>query len=85
MNQKKNYKNGGFIQITLIIVGTLVVIKYIYDIDIVGMLTEGQFKTWLDKIYSLGTEGWEKYKDVIIRIWDLILDFVQNILSKLKK
>lgn len=43
-------KNKGFIRTVILIVAALVLIKYIYDIDVVGFLTEGKFREFLDKI-----------------------------------
>lgn len=81
----KKHKKGGFIQITLIIIGALVILKYAYDIDVVGFLTKGRFREVLDQIYSFGSKGWEKYNDVIIKVWNYFIDFVKNILDKIKK
>lgn len=63
-------KNRGFIKIIIIIVGALVLIKYIYNIDVIGFLTTGKFKEWLDKLYNIATLGWEKYSVIIIKVWN---------------
>lgn len=76
-------KNGGFIQIILIILGALVVLKYVYDIDIVGYLTEGWFRKVLDKIYGLASQGWEKYRDVIIGTWNFVVGLIKKLIAKL--
>jgi hypothetical protein len=72
----------GFIQVILLVVGTLVLLKYIYNVDVVGFLTTGKFKEWLDKLYSVATLGWEKYNAVIIKVWNYILITVKNIFNK---
>ncbi|KKQ78196.1 MAG: hypothetical protein A3A96_00105 [Candidatus Zambryskibacteria bacterium RIFCSPLOWO2_01_FULL_39_39] len=84
MSQFKFKKERGFIQIILIVVGALVLLKYIYDIDIVGFLTQGRFKELLDRVYDLGTKGWEKYSETLIKLWDYIINFVKNIIAKVK-
>lgn len=81
INTMKNDKRG-FIQITLIIVGALVILKYAYSIDIIEFLTTGKFRSVLDKIYNFGSQGWEKYQDLIITIWDYLKNLIKNILAK---
>jgi len=76
--KNKNYKNRGFISIILIIVGALVLLKYIYDIDVIGFLTQGRFKELLDQFYSLGAKGWEKYSETLVRIWSWLVGFIKN-------
>lgn len=82
--KNKDNKNGGFIQITLIIVGVLVILKYVYDVDIIGFLTTGKFRIWLDKIYHFGSIGWEKYHTIILKLWDYLISLVKNITAKIK-
>lgn len=87
MTQSLNFKknNGrGFIKITIIIVGALVMLKYIYDVDVIGFLTQGRFKGFLDQFYSLGIKGWEKYSDAIIKIWNYSFDFIKGLIAKVK-
>ena len=81
---KKNNKSGGFIPTILVVVGALVLLKYVYNIDVVGFLTQGRFKEILDQFYSLGAKGLSKYKDVIIGVWNFFFGFIKNILAKLK-
>ena len=83
-NQKKRSGKRGFISIIIIIIGALVLLKYVYDIDVIGFLTEGRFKELLDQFYSLGTAGWVKYQDVIIKVWNYFIEFAKNILAKFK-
>jgi hypothetical protein len=81
--KKNKFKREvGFIQITLIIVGALVLLKYAYDIDIVGFLTTGKFREYLDKFYFLGSKGWHNYNETLINTWNMIVNFVKNLLSK---
>jgi hypothetical protein len=75
--------NKGFIQITFIIVGTLVVLKYAYNIDVIEFLTTGKFRAILDKIYNFGLNGWEKYQDIILEIWNYSKIFIKNLWSKI--
>ena len=74
----KNYKNTGFIQIILIVVAALVLLKYVYDIDIVGLLTKGRPKELLDQFYRLGAEGWERYSGVIMKVWNYLKDLIKS-------
>ncbi len=84
LNFKKNSGGRGFIKITIIIVGALVVLKYVYNVDIIGFLTQGRSKELLDQLYSLGAKGWEKYSDVIIKVWNYSLGFIKNLIAKVK-
>ena len=79
-----NYKNNkqGFIKIILVVVVSLVLLKYIFDFDIVGLLSEGKFRVVLDKIYELGTYGWTKYKDVLIKTFQFVFGLVKNLLNR---
>ncbi len=77
-------KKSGFVTMILVIIVALVLLKYLYEVDIVGFLTEGRFKGLLDQFYSLGSKGWEKYSDVLIKLWNYIFDLAKNILGKLK-
>jgi len=79
---KKNNKNGGFIKIIIVVIAALVLLKYIYDIDVIGFLTQGKFKELLDKFYGLGTEGWLKYRDTVIEGWGYIIEFIKKIVAK---
>lgn len=92
-NFKKNIDRGlpffqkpqkGFVRVVLLVVAALVLLKYAYDIDIVGFLTQGRFKELWDKLYGLSLKGWESYKDVILRVWDQIWDFIKNSIDKIK-
>ncbi len=86
-NFKKNRKGSreaGFIQLILLIVGALVLLKYVYNVDVVGFLTTGKPKELLDQFYSLATRGWEKYDNIMITIWNYFVSFIKNILVKLK-
>lgn len=78
----KKTKNKGFIQIVIIVLGALIILKYIYDIDVVGYFTEGWFRGVLDKIYELASGGWEKYKDVIMGAWNFIVEIIKKLIAK---
>lgn len=84
-NFKKNGKGTGFIQIILVVVGALVLLKYVYDIDVVGFLTAGRFKEILDQFYSLADKGWQKYSDTIIKVWDYFVTFIKKLTPKLSR
>lgn len=75
-------KKTGFIRMTLIVIGALVILKYAYDVDVVGFLTEGRFKEWLDKLYSLSAKGWERYSEFLTKIWSYAINFVKNLIAK---
>jgi len=79
----KNRKRG-FIQIILVVVGALVVLKYVYKVDVVGFLTTGKPKELLDQLYSLAARTWTKYDSSIIDGWDYLIGFGKNLLAKLK-
>lgn len=83
-NQKKRAGTRGFISMIIIIIGALVLLKYVYDIDVVGFLTQGRFRELLDQFYSLGSVGWSKYQDIIIKVWNYFIEFAKNILAKFR-
>jgi hypothetical protein len=82
--KNKNYKKRGFISIILMVVGALVLLKYIYNIDVIGFLTQGRFKELLDQFYGLGAKGWSKYQDLIIKAWNFFWGLAKNLLAKIK-
>lgn len=82
--QKKRSGTRGFISMIVIIIGALVLLKYVYNIDVIGFLTQGRFKELLDQFYSLGSAGWSRYQDIIIKLWNFISEFAKNILAKFK-
>jgi hypothetical protein len=85
INKMKNLKNNrGFIQIVLVVVGALVLLKYVYNIDVVGFLTQGRPKELLDQFYNLGNKGWQKYDSVIIKIWNYFILFAKDLIAKIK-
>jgi hypothetical protein len=87
---KKNLKNGGlptqsgFIKMILIVIAALVLLKYIYDIDVVGYLTTGKFKDWLDKLYKMANQGWDGYKDAFLKAWDYFINISKKFLADVK-
>ncbi len=78
-----NSSQKGFIRATLLVVGALVILKYAYDIDVVGFLTTGNFRNWLDKFYNLGQMGWEKHREVVMSVWSYVWVFIKSALSKI--
>lgn len=82
--KKNSNKNRGFVTMILIILVALVLLKYIYDIDVVGFLTQGKFKDLLDQFYGLGAKGWDKYSEILIKVWNYIFEFVKNLIAKIK-
>lgn len=69
----------------IIIICALVLLKYVYDIDVVGFLTKGRFKELLDQFYTLGSKGWAKYGDTITKVWNYLIDFIKDFINKVKK
>jgi hypothetical protein len=81
----KNFKNNrGFVKIILLVVAALVLLKYVYKIDVIGLLTSGKPKELLDQFYSLGAKGWSKYYEVIAKVWNYAFEFGKNIFTKIK-
>lgn len=74
----------GFMRATLIIIGALVILKYVYDIDVVGFLTTGNFRKILDNFYRLGSSGWQKYSEVLLGIWDYVWLFTKDVIYRIK-
>lgn len=68
----------------LIVVGALVLLKYAYDVDVIGFLTAGRFKELLDQFYGLGAKGWAKYSELILKAWGYLIELVKNLVAKLK-
>ncbi|MBN2093935.1 MAG: hypothetical protein JW740_00975 [Candidatus Zambryskibacteria bacterium] len=60
---------AGFIKIIILVVAALVIVKYIYDIDIIEFLTTGKSKIWLDKIYQISKLSWEKFIIIAQKVW----------------
>ncbi len=75
---KNKNQGGGSITIIIIVVGALVLLKYVYNIDVVSFLTQGRFRELLDQFYKLGSEGWIKYRDTLISIWNYFLKFLKK-------
>ncbi len=73
--------NKGFIKTILAIVGALVLLKYAYDFDIIGLLAEGKFKIVLDKIYEIGLYGWNHFRDILTEGLHYLLDLIKKIFS----
>lgn len=81
----QTHKNSkGFIQIILAVVVTLVLIKYLYNIDVIGFLTTGKPREWLDWVYSLSSQIWSKYGDTLIKAWNYVFKFLKDLLDKIR-
>lgn len=76
-------QESGFIKSIILILGALIVLKYIYSIDVVGFLTTGKFKIFLDTFYKFGYEAWIKYREVVIEISKKIIYLVKILISKI--
>lgn len=76
-------KKRGFIKTTLIVVVALVLLKYAYNLDVVGFLTEGRFKDLLDQFYKLGSKGWQTYSEAILKIWNLLIRLIKLLIAKI--
>lgn len=75
---KSNNQASGFVKMILLVIGALVLLKYAYKVDVVGILTTGRFKEWLDKLYTLASKGWGEYKDLILKIWNFVVNFLKE-------
>ena len=84
METKNKNRKRGFIQIVIIVVGALVLLRYVYDIDIIGFLTQGRFKELLDQFYGLGAKGWAKYSEILLKVWNFFFDVIKNIVAKFR-
>jgi hypothetical protein len=78
-------RSGGLIKMILIIVAALVLVKYVYDIDVVGYLTTGKFRDWLDKLYGLASGGWREYNNAFFKGWDYLSGLAKNLANTVKK
>lgn len=73
--------SSGFIQVIFIVIAALVILKYAFNVDIVGFLTSGKVKEWLDKLYAFGLAGWEKYKEIITAGWTWCIELYKKIFN----
>lgn len=85
MNNQKTKNKSGFIKSIILIVGGLVLLKYMFNIDVIDYLTQGKFRDLLDKLHSLGSKGWEKYKDLFLMGWNNALELINKVISILNK
>lgn len=66
MNQKTGLvRNGGFIKMTILIIVGLAVLKYAYDMDVLNYVIH----------------FWEKYREPLLRYWQMIKTFLINIFN----
>ena len=77
-----NKRGSGFIQIALLIVIALVILKYVYDIDVVGFLTTGKPKEWLDWLFELWSKVLDKIGPWVLKGWSYVFDWIKNLLDK---
>jgi len=60
MQKFSDPNSRGFIKIAVVVIAGLILLKYVYDIDV------------LAKVYGFVMETWGKYGDSVIKIWDWI-------------
>lgn len=81
---KNNFQKGGAIKTIIIVVAILVLLKYLYQFDVIGDLSQGKFKFVLDKFYAFGKAGWTKYSEVLIKVWEFVKSVFFNLFKKIK-
>jgi hypothetical protein len=57
MKNLKHNQRGGAIKTIIFVVAALVLLKYLYQFDVIGDLSQGKFKYVLDKFYAFGQAG----------------------------
>ena len=77
--------NRGFISITLIVIGVLITLKYAFNVDIVGFLTSGKFREFLDTAYTWSAKGWNQYSELLVKLAKMLIDLIKNTLDKFFK
>ncbi len=77
--------NKGFISITLIVVGVLITLRYAFNVDVVGFLTSGKFREFLDLAYTWSAKGWNEYSELLVKLAKMSIDFIKNTLDKFFK
>ncbi len=78
MQPNKNIKNRGFIKTIILVIVSLVIIKYVYDINVIDIFTTGKFRIWLDNFYNFSSNIWQKYGSLIKKLFSYILDKIKN-------
>jgi len=63
---------AGFIQIVLLVLVALILLKYIYSIDVIEFLT------------NFAENIWGKYGDNLFKIWNYVVTFIKSLISKIK-
>lgn len=81
---KKKLNERGIIKNIILVIIGLVLVKYIFDIDLIGLLTTGQAKIWLDKLYELARQGSTKYGELALKMWDYLIELIKNLFGKIK-
>lgn len=84
MTKINKYQKGGAIKTVIIVVAILIVLKYLYEFDVIGDLSNGKFKYVLDKFYAFGQAGWSKWSYLVFKVWDFVKGLFFQIISKVK-
>ncbi|MEK7062926.1 MAG: hypothetical protein AAB946_02725 [Patescibacteria group bacterium] len=66
--------NRGFIRNIILIVGTLVALKYFFNFDLVDLISEGNYR---EVFVWLKTNVWQKF--ILDIVWQNIFDFLKNL------
>lgn len=82
--KKNKFESGGAIKTVIIVVAILVLLKYLYQFDVIGDLSQGKFKYVLDKFYAFSKAGWAKYSEALIKVWEIVKGVFFNLLNKIK-
>lgn len=84
MKNFKSNQRGGAIKTIIFVVAALVLLKYLYQFDVIGDLSQGKFKYVLDKFYAFGQAGWSKWNYILVKVWEFAKNLFWNILNKIK-
>ncbi|MEK7117585.1 MAG: hypothetical protein AAB861_02310, partial [Patescibacteria group bacterium] len=66
--------NRGFIRNIILIVGTLVALKYFFNFDLVDLISEGNYR---EVLVWLKANIWQKF--ILDIVWQNIFDFLKNL------
>lgn len=70
INSKKiTNSKGGFFQIIIILIIAIIVLKFIFDIDIIDFLKSDRFEEWFGYIKNVVVIIWEKVIRPIINLF----------------
>jgi hypothetical protein len=84
MKNLKHNQRGGAIKTIIFVVAALVLLKYLYQFDVIGDLSQGKFKYVLDKFYAFGQAGWSKWNYILVKVWEFAKSLFWNILNTIK-